>query len=550
MKGCTEPSGSGQVTLSPARCRADVLAFIAGVSLVSAFAPLNWYWMSMVALAVLFACWRDVSGGVGARRGFLFGLGLFGTGAYWFHGALDLLLQQPSWVTILFTGGLFVLLALPIAAVGWIVCAIPRMRRSTRILWWLCVLPSAWILQEWVRTWWFYGFPWLFAGIPQVDNPILQGFLPVVGTFGTGWIVALAAALLAALWTDRGVWSTSTTVGGVALLVAGIVFANLEWTRDSGDSLRVAALYGEMEAGEKFERGVNPVVPYVRGTEALHHEVDLVVWPELAIPREYDREMRGYMEPLSELRIETPIVVGYLERDAATGQMTNMAGELLSGRPLYQKRGMVPIYEFVPLRGLLDHEWLSWLRSWFAVAEYDMQPGPAHQQAVVLSGVRIGTTICYEMARSHLVNRSARDSDVMLNLSEDVWYGHSTAPAQMLQITRTRARETGRPIVRAASNGISALVDHRGRVITQAVQEPGAVGAVQPRQGMTPYLRLGDGPILLLVALLFYASAFFSLLAQRRDCLRAPSDDASADCRSHMKPSPSDRMGSGNERIL
>ena len=126
-----------------------------------------------------------------------------------------------------------------------------------------------------------------------------------------------------------------------------------------------------------------------------------------------------------------------------------------------------------------------------------------------LAGQPVGVSICYENEFGHIIRKSLPASTVLINLSEEGWFGNSLAPHQRLQMARMRAMESGRALIRASNNGLSALISAKGKLLTVAPQFQAATvrGSVVPMVGVTPFVRLGNLPILLL-SVLVIAGAF------------------------------------------
>ena len=127
------------------------------------------------------------------------------------------------------------------------------------------------------------------------------------------------------------------------------------------------------------------------------------------------------------------------------------------------------------------------------------RPGPADQALLRIGdGIGLSMAICYEIAYGNLVRTLSADASVIATISNDTWFGDSIGPSQHLQMAQMRALELGKPLVRATNDGITALVDHRGRIVDRLPRfEAGVLrGAVQPRSGRTPYARVGDLPAL------------------------------------------------------
>jgi apolipoprotein N-acyltransferase len=130
----------------------------------------------------------------------------------------------------------------------------------------------------------------------------------------------------------------------------------------------------------------------------------------------------------------------------------------------------------------------------------DFAAGPDDQPPLAAAGETLAPTICYEDAYASEQLHIARQSTLLVNVSNDAWFGDSTAPHQHLDISRMRALETGRPMLRATNDGVTALIAHDGTLLGALPQFEADVltGTVEPRVGLTPYVRLGNGPVLAL----------------------------------------------------
>lgn len=173
---------------------------------------------------------------------------------------------------------------------------------------------------------------------------------------------------------------------------------------------------------------------------------------------------------------------------------------------VYSKQHLVPFGEFFPMQQQLDP-----ILKYLTIPMADFTPWPDTQRPLEVAGVKAAASICYEDAFPQEWRNQVASSGILVNVSEDMWFGNSLAPHQRLQMARFRAREFERPMVRSSNNGLSSLIDWKGKidVITPQFEKAVAVGIVQPRQGETPYARFGDLPtqvlsvFLLLSALLF-----------------------------------------------
>ena len=162
----------------------------------------------------------------------------------------------------------------------------------------------------------------------------------------------------------------------------------------------------------------------------------------------------------------------------------------------YHKNHLVPFGEYVPLASLLRG-----LISFFDLPMSGFTPGKYDQKVLLAAGQKIAPTICYEDAFGEDLIRFLPEATLLLNASNNAWYGDSFAPHQHLQISQMRALETGRDMMRVTTNGVSALINHQGKIISRSPQVEAHVvtGYVQPRLGATPYVRGGNIFILVII---------------------------------------------------
>lgn len=471
-------------------------ALVAGALAVPAFAPFGWWPLAVLAPALLFVLWRDCGRGRAAWRGWLFGLGYWGVGVHWIYFSLHhfgaAVAPLAVVLTVVFAAGLALTLALlgALVAVGE-----PRNRSSA---WFLLVLPAAWVLLEWFRSWFLTGFPWLLLGTSQVDGP-LAPYVPLAGVYGVGLVLAFSAGALAGLPWMRAPGRVLAVVVLAALWAGAPLVAERSWTRPSGAEFEAALLQGDFEQDNKFDSLDQALTRYTRMTERVAGEARLVLWPETAIPTFYSEvaaRLDGFAADMAEQG--THVVTGVFTR-GDEGAYYNAVRPLGEGADDYRKRRLVPFGEYLPLRPLLAP-----FERFIQVPMSDIAAGAEEQPPLRVGPYELGASVCYEAAYPGVIRSALPEADVLINVSNDAWFGDSTAPHQHLEIARMRALEAGRPLLRATNTGISAVIDHRGHVVARGPQfEPAVVrGTVTPRAGLTPYARWGDLPALALAAVL------------------------------------------------
>ncbi|MDZ7749827.1 MAG: apolipoprotein N-acyltransferase [Halofilum sp. (in: g-proteobacteria)] len=476
----------------------DALALAAGAAGVLAFAPFGWWPLAVLAPALLFVTWADCRRGRAAWRGWLFGVGYWGAGVYWIYFSLHHFGAAVAPLAALLTVVFALALALTLALLGALVGGgDPRARGVT---WFLLVLPGAWILLEWFRSWFMTGFPWLLVGNSQLDT-WLVGYAPVLGVYGTGLAVAFTAGALAALHRLR--WHGHL---GIVVLVAGVwiggaLLSGIHWTRSGGLPFDAALVQGNVDPDEKFADLGRSLDHYTAVTRGVAGEAEMVVWPETAVPtfyRNVAERMNGFAREM-EAR-DTHVITGVFTFGDTRSRYYNAVRQLGAGHRDYRKQHLVPFGEYMPLRTVAA------LRR---ALDPDPDVGPRRRRgrpaAVAGRALRDRRRRCATRSptRASCASRCRRPACSSTS-SNDAWFGRSTAPYQHLEIARFRARELGRPLLRATNTGITAIIDHRGRILARGPQfAPVVVEArVEPRAGITPYVRWGDVPAVALAGIL------------------------------------------------
>jgi apolipoprotein N-acyltransferase len=289
----------------------------------------------------------------------------------------------------------------------------------------------------------------------------------------------------------------------------------VEWTRPEGEPLTATVIQANIPQSMKWDPAekIGIMETHVDMT-LLHLDSDLIVWPETAIP-DFLHQVRDVLtRPLAERAraTGTEIVIGIPVLDLDTRRYYNGLVAITSDEDTYAKRHLVPFGEFMPFKA-----WIGPLAELFEVPMSDFSPGADARPLLRVGRHQAGAAICYEDAFPSEVMQALPEADYLITVSNDAWFGDSLAPHQHLEIARMRALEAGRDMVRATNTGISALVDHRGAVqgAIPSFQRGALSGEIQPRAGATPYGRFGNGPVLVLCALLVAGAVLGRVLARR-----------------------------------
>lgn len=481
---------------------------IAGAIMPLAFAPFALYPVALFAPAVLFALWLRATPLQGLLLGGLFGIGMFGTGVNWIfisihdHGYVNL------WLSIFITSLFIIVLSIFPAMAGY--CAVRyRSWASSRIdgITSVLVFPAVWVLFEWIRGWFLTGFPWLNLGYSMIDTP-LAGWAPLSGIYGVSLASAFCSALLMATF---GLERYRVRGGYVILIIciwlAGASLLHVAWTRPDGPPVKVAVVQGNIPQDLKWHPEMRqPTFDLYTSLTEKHWDNDLIIWPETALPAFYN-EARAYLNDLGkEARAHhSDLLVGLLYLDPVNQRYYNTMVSIGTRERLYHKQHLVPFTEYLPLKSVLAE-----IVDFMNVPMSNFSAGSAGQPLLQAAGHKIGMSICFEDAFGEEIIHALPEATMLVNVSNDAWFGNSIAPHQHLQMARMRALESGRPLIRATNTGVSATIDHKGRIQAAAPQFTEFVlsAKVQPMAGATPYVRVGNYPAVITICLMLVVAFF------------------------------------------
>ncbi len=475
----------------------NALAVLAGVLSVASFAPFDFFPLVFIALFGLLWLLKSITPRQAFWRGFYFGVGLFGAGISWVYISIHEFGHTPAILAAFLTLLLVAYLSLFPGLFAWLV---QRFRISEKPLLFLFMVPALWTLTEWIRGTLFTGFPWLNIGYSQIDT-WLVGYAPVMGVYGLGFLMMLSVTAVFLLPRYK--------VVSLALLVA--IWASswslqfIEWATPAGKALNVTLLQGNISQLNKFQPENRARIMSLYEELTLENlDADLIVWPETAVPAFYHAVAGNYISDILKVTREAGVdlllgvPIKKVTADSERVHYYNSAVALGTEFGVYNKRHLVPFGEVVPFGDVLRA-----IGGIFNVPLSDFSTGGI-QPPLSLAGQKAAISICYEIVFGEELAQTAGDSTMLINISNDAWFGDSLAPKQHFSMARMRVREMARPLLRATNTGITAFVDHKAFVTKQAPSFSVQVlkGQIQPMQGETLYVRFGNTIILVIISLI------------------------------------------------
>lgn len=471
------------------------IAFALGAIQVFAFAPFYFWPLALLSLSGLFALTLKQRPKEAFWTGLFYGYGLYGIGVSWVYVSLSTYGGMPLWMGSIAVLGFAGLLALFIALASFLV--VKFFPVQLRLLVW----PMIWLIFEWMKSWVLTGFPWLDVGYSQTSS-WLFAWAPIGGIYSVSLVALAFAALFTHAALQRVVWPIACAV---FLLLSTWWLDSIEWTQPVGRPLSIGVVQANVDINSKWfssqrdelinrYRQLSQQIKLDIAAEDPSRKLDLVVWPETALPLHMQQTNDEFWESITPEG--TALLTGIVDSpslnshaDRSLDESYNAAVLSCEGKTqLYRKRHLVPFGEYLPLRFLFN-----WVLEYLQLPMSDFSSWQGDQR-LSCGDINIGLSICYEDAFANEYRQHVGDATVLVNISEDAWFGDSFAPHQRMQMAQMRARELGRPLVRSANTGPSLFIDHLGEV--QALTEQFSIQVmsrdVQPHTGDTLYKRFGN----------------------------------------------------------
>lgn len=472
------------------------LSLLLGMCLVFCYAPFSYFGLIAVILPLWLFTLQGKSPKAAAKQGFIFASGWFAAGISWVHVSIDQFGGLPLPVSLL----LMLMLCMYLALFLTLACYLAaRFSVNKQLNLWL-LLPI-WLLAEFLRGVFLTGFPWLTLGYSQIDGP-LAGFAPVIGEKGLSALVILLSIALVYIVKNKQRYFHSALI--ITAVIFTLILNKTTWVTSTGQSVTTAIVQGNIKQELKWspEQTWPTMLKYLDLTRKSY-PADIVIWPESAITAaEPSTQAQDFLElaQSSALLNNSAIISGIIDYDINNqhyynnlivlgkySQEDQLGSYQYNNSNRYSKNHLLPIGEFIPFA-----DWLRPIAPLFNLPMSSFSRGDYQQNNLIANGYHLLPLICFEVAFAEQLSANfSNQTDLLLTVSNDAWFGNSHGPHQHLEIVRMRALEFGRPFLRATNNGITAVVNHQGEIITKIPQFEEAVLSTQVPlvKGLTPYAR-------------------------------------------------------------
>lgn len=376
----------------------------------------------------------------------------------------------------------------------------------------LFLLPSSWVIGEWLRGWIFTGFSWCDIAYTQTNNFLLQGVFPILGSYGVSWFAMSVIGFLFYVLVNNKIMTVRnpkiTLSNRLAILyfviiaIAGYYVHGIEYTEDYGQPVKVSLVQGNVNGAEKwnqqsFLKHLDMYAQMISNSKA-----DITILPETAFPLYMDYLPTGYLDDIKHLAElnNSALIIGMPKKIDDEGNYVNSVTVVSeSGYPYYAKSHLVPFGEYIPLKDIWGRFYI-----FAGIPMVGFSQGSPNQAPLVVKNQKLAFNLCYENGfGSELIN-SARQSTLMVNLSDMVWYGHTIAEDQHLQLSQARAMENQRYYIQDTNSGLTTIINPFGHIDAQLppFTQDMLINYVQGKVGETPYQEYGNYPIIILSCLI------------------------------------------------
>ena len=476
-------------------------AVLSGSLFAFGFAPFSLWPLSIASICFFMYLLEDLSIKQSFIVSFFYGLGYWLCGISWvyvsihYYGNIGII--GSSLITLLFVSCLSIYMGL----FGSLYQYLSSSSNKDKIL----LFPACWVLVEIIRSFLFTGFPWLLAGT-TISDTFLGGWISVIGAQGNSLILMILCGSLYILIryfkSPKPLLYSSVIIG--IILFSSLVFRSINWTTPSYE-IPVAVYQPNLTLNQKWSNeGVYITKKIIEDSIKEALESELIVFPETALIQNRS-EIQDWVDYIDKegKKKNVSILTGIIasnEDERTKNLIRNRIVGLGAANGSYDKKLLVPFGEFIPLE-----RYTGKLLDIIGINLSNTIPGE-HLNLIESTKLRISPSICYEIAFSSLINKTAANSNILVTISNDTWFGASIGPEQHLQIAKDRVLEHQKPLLRSTNSGISAIIDHKGNVLNRQgyFEEKTLKGKVVLQEGYTPYNHLGNLIIYLYIGIIIF----------------------------------------------
>lgn len=474
--------------------------FFAGIMLTLGFAPFHFPGLAILGLAIIFAELQNIPLKQACKFAFVFAATFMTFGVSWIfvsihmYGNLNIFIS--ACVTILFIiylATFYILQSLSFA----------YLQRNRSLIFSSLVFAATWCICEYLRANFATGFPWLLLGFSQMDSP-LQHLIPIIGVYGVSFLTCLSGALL--YCATKGYLRKQNShsqlnlpylIAFLSILLAPLAFKNFHLTTTNTNPVNIGVIQANLSMRDKWDDDIFAQIinRYRKGINELKTKAKLIILPESAIPvpETYVKDFIDEVNFLAE-KHNNSILIGIPH---AANQDESLYYNTLTyfgaSNGSYNKQHLVPFGEYIPKP-------FNKITTALGVPDASMTKGSARQHLLKFNQHPFASLICFEVAYPEILRKQLPKAEWIISASDAGWFGRSLAIYQQLQMSQVISALTGRYQIVANNNGLSSIIDSKGRIINAlpAFSSMDLYGSIRPAHGETIWVTYGDMPYLYL----------------------------------------------------
>lgn len=499
-----------------------ILLIISGALSVFAFAPFNHALFIIISMFGLIWVTNQLTTKKVIIGGIFFGSAYFLSQLYWMFYSLYSVINVGLFNSSIGMLGFVIYLSF------YIVISLLLFRycstKSVEVNY-LFLLPSCWVIGEWLRGWVFTGFSWSDVAYTQTNNYMLQGLFPVLGSYGVSWFAMSVIGFLFLVLINNKILTSNqpkiTKANRLAIVyfmlisVSGYYLHGILYTQKYGKPSKVALIQGNVNGAEKWDEKHFIEHLDMYSSMISRSKADIVILPETAIPMYMEYLPAHYLDDIISLAKMngSALIIGLPRKIDNLDNYINSATVFTeSGFPYYAKSHLVPFGEYIPMKDLWGRFYI-----FAGIPMVGFSSGKDNQAPLVIANQKIAFNICYENGFGSELIKAASDSSLMANISDMVWYGKTIAEDQHLQLSQARAMENQRYFIQDTNSGLTSVIDPFGHIEAEIPPfEQNILSTyVQGMVGQTPYQKYGNYPIIILSFLILFVCGVVKLFRAR-----------------------------------
>lgn len=469
-----------------------LLYLLAGAISVFAFAPLN-YWYCII---ISYIVWIKILNGQNSKHllinCYIFGFGYFFTNLYWTFICLHQVINLNILISLIIYTTFTLFLAIYLVVAGILYLSLRVTTPKLQLINYILFMPSCWLIAEMLRSKLLSGFPWYNLGYTAINNPLLKGFFPIGGEYLTTWLLLSIIGAIYSLF--KQIHKNYLIIIGcyiIAILSLGYSLHNIQYTVNTNKTISVALIQGNNSVAEKWNNSyfhllLNKYAQMI----ATAKSADLIILPETAIAVFPQLLPSHYLQDLQKLAPKSQIIIGMpmpITKSKPQGY-TNSA-LLINNFSYYNKQHLVPYGEYIPLKKLLGDFYQQ-----VSLPMVNFQTGHNHSSNLNINNINIAFNLCYENGFSQELLTNNQKAQVIVNLSDMIWYKNTWAKDHHLQMSIARSLENQKYWLQDTNSGDTAIISPQGKVVASLLSNHQDIlfYKVPIINGSTPYQKYGN----------------------------------------------------------